>query len=101
MKQGRNDDAIRAYRRALQLKPTSADTYNKLGDAYYYGAHFNEAIDAYRQAARLRPDQAEAYYNLGLAYLEIGDRPSALAQSRLLDSIDPELNKKLLAELQR
>ena len=101
VKQGRNDEAIRAYKRALQLKPTSADTYNRLGDAYYYGAHFNDAIDAYRQAARLRPDQPEAYYNLGLAYLEIGDRESALAQSRLLETIDPELNKKLLAELQR
>jgi len=101
VKQGRNDEAIRAYRRALQLKPTSADTYNRLGDAYYYGAHFNEAIDAYRQAARLRPDQPEAYYNLGLAYLEIGDRESAMTQSRLLNPIDPELNKKLLAEMQR
>ena len=101
VKQGRNDEAIRAYRRALQLKPTSADTYNRLGDAYFYGAHFNEAIDAYRQAARLRPDQPEAYYNLGLAYLEIGDRESAVAQSRLLEGLDTELNKKLLAELQR
>jgi tetratricopeptide (TPR) repeat protein len=101
VKQGRNDEAIRAYRRALQLKPTSADTYNRLGDAYFFGAHFNEAIDAYRQAARLRPDQPEAYYNLGLAYLELGDRASALAQSRLLKPIDAELHKKLLAELQR
>lgn len=101
VKQGRNDEAIRAYRRALQLKPTSADTYNKLGDAYFFGAHFNEAIDAYRQAARLRPDQPDAYYNLGLAYLEIGDRESAMAQSRLLEPLDAELNKKLLAELKR
>lgn len=101
VKQGRNDEAIRAYKRALQLRPTSADAYNKLGDAYYYAAHLNEAIDAYKQAARLRPDQPEAYYNLGLAYLEIGDRESALAQSRLLEAIDPDLNKKLLAELQR
>lgn len=101
VKQGRNDEAIRAYKRALQLRPTSADTYNKLGDAYYYGAHFSEAIDAYRQAARLRPDQPEAYYNLGLAYLEIGDRASALAQSRTLERIDVDLNKKLLAELER
>jgi tetratricopeptide (TPR) repeat protein len=101
VKQGRNDEAIRAYRRALQLRPTSADTYNKLGDAYFFGAHFDEAIDAYRQAARLRPDQPEAYYNLGLAYLEIGDRGSAMAQSRLLEPLDAELNKKLLAELKR
>jgi tetratricopeptide (TPR) repeat protein len=101
VKQGRNEEAIRAYRRALQLRPMSADTYNKLGDAYFFGAHFDQAIDAYRQAARLRPDQPEAYYNLGLAYWEIGDRESAMAQSRLLEPLDPELNKRLLAEMKR
>lgn len=101
VKQGRNEEAIRAYRRALQLRPMSADTYNKLGDAYFFGAHFDQAIDAYRQAARLRPDQPEAYYNLGLAYWEIGDHESAMAQSRLLEPLDPELNKRLLAEMKR
>src|SRR5712692_1387829 len=101
VKQGRNDEAIRAYQRALQLRPNSAEAYNKLGDAHYYAGRFNEAIQAYKQAAHLRPDQPEAYYNLGLAYLEIGDRESAMAQSRLLGTIDAELNKKLLAEMQR
>jgi tetratricopeptide (TPR) repeat protein len=101
VKQGRNDEAIRAYQRALQLRPNSAEAYNKLGDAHYFAGRFNEAIQAYKQAARLRPDNAEAYYNLGLAYLEIGDRESAKAQSRLLGAIDVELNKKLLAELLR
>jgi tetratricopeptide (TPR) repeat protein len=101
VKQGRNDDAIRAYKRALQLRPNSAETYNKLGDAYFYENRFDEAIDAYKQAARLHPNEAEAYYNLGLAYLELGDRESALAQSRTLESLDPDLNKKLLAEMQR
>lgn len=101
VKQGRNEEAIRAYKRALQLRPTSAEAYNKLGDAYYFGGRFDEAIAAYKQAACLQPAQPEAYYNLGLAYLEIGDRELALAQSRLLESLDPELNKKLLAELHR
>lgn len=101
VKQGRNEEAIRAYKRALQLRPTSAEAYNKLGDAYYFGGRFDEAIAAYKQAARLQPAQPEAYYNLGLAYLEIGDRELALAQSRLLEPLDPELNKKLLAELHR
>jgi tetratricopeptide (TPR) repeat protein len=101
VKQGRNDEAIRAYQRALQLRPNSAEAYNKLGDAHFYAGRFDAAIEAYQHAARLRPEQAEAYYNLGLAYLEIGDRNSALAQSRLLESRDAELNRKLLAEMQR
>ena len=101
VKQGRNDEAIRAYKRALQLRPTSAEAYNKLGDAYFFAGRLDEAITSYKEAARVQPDQPEAYYNLGLAYLEIGDRQSAMAQSRRLETIDAELNKKLLAELQR
>jgi Flp pilus assembly protein TadD len=101
VKQGRNDDAIKAYKRALQLGPNSAEAYNKLGDAYFYAGRFAEAIDAYKQAARLRPEQPDAYYNLALAYLEVGDRASAMAQSHLLESIDVELNKKLLSEMRQ
>ena len=101
VKQGRNDEAIRAYQRALQLRPNSADAQNKLGDAFFYAGRFTEAIAAYQQAARLRPTEGEAYYNLALAYLEIGDREAAMTQSRLLASIDGELNKKLLSEMQR
>jgi len=44
---------------------------------------------------------AEAYYNLGMTYLELGDRASALAQSRMLEPLDAELNKKLKAEIAR
>src|SRR5690349_1045018 len=34
VKQGKNQEAIRAYLEALQLKPDDADIHNKLGDAY-------------------------------------------------------------------
>jgi tetratricopeptide (TPR) repeat protein len=101
VKQGRNDEAIRAYLRALALRPSSADAHNKLGDAYFYAGRFTEAIDAYHEAARLRPKDGEAYYNLALAYLEIGDREAAMTQSRMLATIDADLNKKLLSEMQR
>ena len=101
VKQGRNDEAIRAYKRAIQLRPNSAEAYNKLGDAYFFGARFTEAIAAYQEAARIRPNDGEAYYNLALAYLETGDRDSAFAQSKRLEQIDADLNRKLLAELQK
>ena len=101
VKQGRNEEAIRAYKRAIQLRPNSSEAYNKLGDAYFFGGRFDEAIASYKEAARIHPDEPEAYYNLGLAYLETGDRKSALAQARRLDSLDSELNRKLLAEPQK
>jgi tetratricopeptide (TPR) repeat protein len=101
VKQGRNDEAMRAYQRALALRPNSADAHNKLGDAYFYAGRFTEAIDAYHEAARLRPKDGEAYYNLALAYLEIGDRGAAMTQSRILATVDADLNKKLLSEMQR
>jgi len=101
VKQGRNEEAIRAYKRALQLRPDSAEAYNKLGDAYFFGGRFDEAIASYRQAARIQPEQPEAYYNLGLAYLETGDREAAMAQSRTLETLAPDLNKKLLAEMKQ
>src|SRR6185503_4790841 len=101
VKQGRNEEAIRAYKRAIQLRPNSSEAYNKLGDAYFFGGRFDEAIASYKEAARIHPDEPEAYYNLGLAYLETGHRELALAQARRLDSLDSELNRKLLAELQK
>lgn len=102
VKQGKSREAIKAYEQALRLRPNSAETYNKLGDAYYFAGNFKEAITAYKQAASLRPDQPEAYYNLGMTYLEIGDRPSALAQSRTLQRLDAgNLYRKLLREMER
>jgi tetratricopeptide (TPR) repeat protein len=101
VKQGKNEDAIRAYQKAIRLRPNSAEAYNKLGDAYYYAERFYEAIAAYKEAARLEPTLAEAYYNLGMAYLEIGDRMTAVEQSRRLQPLDGELYRKLLSEIQR
>jgi Flp pilus assembly protein TadD len=101
VKQGKNEDAIRAYQKAIRLRPNSAEAYNKLGDAYYYAERFYDAIAAYKEAARLEPNLAEAYYNLGMAYLEIGDRVTAIEQSRRLQPLDAELYRKLLSEIQR
>lgn len=101
VKQGKNSEAIKAYQRAIQLRPSSVEAYNKLGDAFYYAGRFEEAIAAYEHAARLQPRLAETYYNLGMTYLEIGDRDAARAQVRVLQELDDELYKKLLAEIER
>src|SRR5678815_6185349 len=47
VKQGKNQEAIKAYLQALQLKPEAAEIHNKLGDAYYYAGRLREAIESY------------------------------------------------------
>lgn len=98
VKQGKNQEAIRAYLEALQLKPADADIHNKLGDAYYYASRMREAIDEYTEAARLRPSNAEFYYNLAIAYFESGNLTAASTQAKTLQRLDPKLYERYLRE---
>jgi tetratricopeptide (TPR) repeat protein len=98
VKQGKNQEGIRAYLEALQLKPADPDIRNKLGDAYYYAGRMREAIDEYTEAARMRPDNAEFFYNLAIAYFESGNLTMAAAQARTLQRLDPKLYERYLRE---
>ena len=98
VKQGKSQEAIRAYLQALQLKPNDAEIYNKLGDAYYYAGRLREAIESYTEAARLRPDCAETFYNLAIAYSESGNPSMAATQARILQRLDSKLYEKYLRE---
>jgi S1-C subfamily serine protease len=98
VKQGKNQEAIRAYLEALQLKPNDAEIHNKLGDAYYYAGRMREAIESYTEAARLRPDGAEIFYNLAIAYYESGNLSMAAQEARILQRLDPKLYERYLRE---
>ncbi|HEX6043456.1 MAG TPA: tetratricopeptide repeat-containing serine protease family protein [Pyrinomonadaceae bacterium] len=98
VKQGKNQEAIRAYLEALQLKPTDADIHNKLGDAYYYAGRMREAIESYTESARLRPDSAETFYNLAIAYFESGNLSMAAQEARILQRLDQKLYERYLRE---
>ena len=98
VKQGKNEEAIRAYQHALSLQPGSAEIHNKLGDAYYYARRLREAIESYTQAIELRKDFAEAYYNLAIAYSENGNRSMADSIASQLQRLDPKLYEKYLSE---
>jgi tetratricopeptide (TPR) repeat protein len=98
VKQGKNQEAIRAYLEALQLKPNDADIHNKLGDAYYYAGRLREAIEEYTEAARLRPECAEFFYNLAIAYFESGNLTMAANEARILQKLDQKLYERYLRE---
>jgi S1-C subfamily serine protease len=98
VKQGKSQEAIRAYLQALQLKPEDAEIHNKLGDAYYYAGRLREAIDSYTTAKQLQPNNAETFYNLAIAYFESGNQAMAAVEARTLQRLDPKLYEKYLRE---
>jgi tetratricopeptide (TPR) repeat protein len=61
------DEAIAAYKKAIELNPKYATAYNNLGIALSDQQKLDEAIAAYKKAIELNPKDATAYNNLGIA----------------------------------
>jgi len=67
--QGRTEEAMTHYRRAIELKPKYFDPYNNLGIAFQSQGQIDKAVEHYRRALQLKPDFAEAHYNLGNIFI--------------------------------
>ena len=77
--QGRNEESLPHFYKALQVNPNDADTHNRLATALQLQGKLDEAIEHYRIALLLKPDYEQIYNNLGGAYL---------AQNRLDEATD-------------
>ena len=53
---GRLEEAIAAYRRAIELNPDHAEAHNNLGNVLGEQGRLDEAIAAYHRAIALKPD---------------------------------------------
>jgi tetratricopeptide (TPR) repeat protein len=80
--QGRTDEAIASYRRALQLRPDIPEAHNNLGNALQEQGRLDEAAACYRRAIDLRPRFAEADNNLGTVLQKQGQLEEAEARYR-------------------
>jgi protein O-mannosyl-transferase len=63
--QGKFDEAIRHYERALQLKPEYPEGLSNLGVVIAKQGRLGEATKYLERSIQLKPDYAEAYNNLG------------------------------------
>jgi tetratricopeptide (TPR) repeat protein len=67
---GRLDEAIAQYRRAVDIQGDYAPAYNNLGVALRAAGSVDAAIDAYQRALATAGDYPDAHYNLANALLE-------------------------------
>jgi tetratricopeptide (TPR) repeat protein/2-polyprenyl-3-methyl-5-hydroxy-6-metoxy-1,4-benzoquinol methylase len=87
--QGKLDEAVGAYTKALSIKPDYSDAYNNMGNALKDQGKPDEAVGAYTKALSIKPDYADAYNNMGNALKDQGKLNEAIeAYTRAL-SIKP------------
>jgi Flp pilus assembly protein TadD len=72
LNQGRVDEAVEHFQKALALEPESATFHFALGNALCRGRRMDEAIVQYQKALEIKPDFAEAHNNLAYSLLQIG-----------------------------
>ncbi|MEG4054325.1 MULTISPECIES: tetratricopeptide repeat protein [unclassified Microcoleus] len=62
---GNLEEAIAAYRRAIELNPDHSWSHHNVGEALGKLGQFEEAIASYRRAIELNPDFSWSYHHLG------------------------------------
>ena len=61
------DQAIAAYRQALDLDPSDALTHYDLALALHYKGDTKQSVEEFESAIRLKPEWGQAHYGLGAA----------------------------------
>jgi Flp pilus assembly protein TadD len=88
-RQGRMDEAIAHFQKALEINPGSAQAHNNLGDMLLQKGRADEAIAHFQKALQINPGNARAYNNLGSALSRMGRVDEAIAHLQKAVQINP------------
>jgi tetratricopeptide (TPR) repeat protein len=91
-RKGKCDDALTAYRKAIELDPSLSIGYMGVGNVLTYQGDLEGAVGAYRKAIELDPCFGFAYNGLGNALSRQGQLDEAAAAYRRAIELDPEPN---------
>jgi tetratricopeptide (TPR) repeat protein len=89
--QGRFDDAISQFGKALELSPDHVGAEANLGGALLAQGQVEAAIPHLRKALAAGPETAQLHDNLGIALAETAQMPAAIEQFERALQLAPEL----------
>ena len=78
MDEGRPDQAIPFFKRAISLKPDFPDAWNNLGIATLRQGQAEQAVPYLSEAIRLKPEYTAANMNMGAALIKSGKSAEAV-----------------------
>ncbi len=80
--EGKREEAIAHFLKAVEIKPNYAMAYNNLGIALQLEGRASEALSYYWKAVTIKSDYGDAFYNLGTLFESLGNLDKALAAYR-------------------
>jgi tetratricopeptide (TPR) repeat protein len=90
VEQGKRDEAIAEFQKAIELEPDNADAYRNLGTVYVEQGKYEESVAAYEKAIELAPDFGEAYGDLAGVYTYLGRLEEAVAAGKKAIELAPD-----------
>ena len=88
-RRGELTEAVKHYRRAVEINPSDEKTHYNLGNALSELGHSGEAMEQYRLAVLMNPANVQAQYNLAVALDSHGDSVKAIEHYRRALELDP------------
>jgi tetratricopeptide (TPR) repeat protein len=67
--QGKNDEAVTLFRKAIKENPNMAEAHHNLAELLMRAKDYQQAVEEYHKVISLEPNSTEVLYNLGVAYL--------------------------------
>ena len=91
LKEGKMEEAILNYKKAIELNPSNAEAYGDLGIIFEVKGQMKKAEEMYLKAIEAAPDYLNSYSNLALLYEKQADFAKAIFYwKKRLDLSDPE-----------
>jgi Tfp pilus assembly protein PilF len=98
--QGKVDEALVEFRKAVDVEPEFGLAYNAMGFALLQKQRPDEAIESLTRAVRFSPTLVAAYQNLGRAYLLVGKKDEARVNFKKVVEMAPA-NAPMAAEARK
>jgi tetratricopeptide (TPR) repeat protein len=95
LNQGRREDALKTFDKAVQLQPDDADLWTKLGNALVEVERPADAVLSFQQALKLNPRHWDAANKAVLLLLQSGRFEEALACCNQCDELQPDCSLML------
>ncbi len=88
-KQGQNDEAVRAFEKAIELEPAQEGNYLGLGTIYLEQRQFRPARAVAEDLLARHPDSCNGYILKGMAQLQLGEFTDAVESYGRALQLDP------------